>query len=377
MVEYKCECCQYSTNRKLNYDRHLSSDKHLKQLNNSTQQVENKNEDNYLENRIKELEEIIKNKDELIEEIIKNKDELIEKQENEINHLKEQLSNNNTLIKPNENTLFKAKLIPKVKKEENIKIEVKEMKLEPKPNLNIEEFFEKYIRKGGETKYTFLYPLKGAIYKPVIKFGYLQKGYIFKLKKVIQELFLNGLKELPDGVSFYEVINKKTNKFRVKTKDRIITTKNDEKELDKCLKTLMVKICDFLRGSITSFVYSFSKDLEFIDSDDNEIIREARNKKLFKETLTSREDHLLKKDDNNCRIKENFKKITGINFDNFYENWYNNEIMSQFTLLDEDAEYKHFKVLMARKEERVITDGETETETEQEETEQEETEEEE
>jgi hypothetical protein len=233
------------------------------------------------------------------------------------------------------------------------------------------------IRKGGETKYTFLYPLKGEINKPVIKFEYLQRGCIFKLKKVLQELFLNGLKELPNGVSFYEVINKRTNKFRIKIKDRIITTKNDEKDVDKCLKTLMVKICDFLRGSITSFVYSFSKDIELIDGDDNEIIAQARTKKQFGEILTSQEEALLKKDNKNYRIKENFKKITGINFDNFHKNWYSNEIMSQFTRLDEEAEYKHFKVLMARKAERVITDGETETETEQEETEQEETEEEE
>jgi len=29
-MSYKCECCQYETVRKLNYDRHLLSSKHLK-----------------------------------------------------------------------------------------------------------------------------------------------------------------------------------------------------------------------------------------------------------------------------------------------------------------------------------------------------------
>ena len=29
-MSYKCECCQYETVRKLNYDRHLMSSKHIK-----------------------------------------------------------------------------------------------------------------------------------------------------------------------------------------------------------------------------------------------------------------------------------------------------------------------------------------------------------
>jgi hypothetical protein len=356
MVEYKCDCCQYTTNRKLNYDRHLSSDRHLKQVSNSTQQVETtiqqteiKIEENPLEIRIKELEELIK-----------TKNEIIEKQENEINHLKEELYSKTI---PNDNTLFKAKLIPKIK-QENVIMEVKEIikkDIDQTPNLNIEEFFEKYIKKEGETKYTFLYPINNGIKKPVIKFEYLKKGCIYNLKKVIQELTLNGLKELPDGISFFQVINERLNKFKVKTKDTIITTKHDEKEVDKCLKLLMIKICDFLRGSITAFVYTFSKQIELIDSDDYEIVREARIKKQFGEVLTSKEDYFLKKDNKNFRITESFKEITGINFENFYNNWYNTEIMSQFTQLDEDAEFKHFKVLLARKAERII-EKETETE---------------
>lgn len=342
MVEYNCECCQYTTNRKLNYDRHLLSVRHLEKAENPAP-IEKNNDNNNDNNEINKLLEIIK-----------MKDELIKKQEDEIKLLKEKLQ-------PTPPPLFSGKIILKPK-QENVTMEVKEIvkkDLEPKvasletPNLNIEDFFNKYIKKGGETKYTFLHSVNG-IDRPVIKFEYLKKGFMYKVKKVVQELTLNGLKELPEGICFYNVVNERLNRFKIKTNGQIITTKHNEKEVDKCLKSLLIKIFDFLRASITLFVYSFSKQIELIDSDYDEIIRDARTKKQFGEILTSQEEALLKKNDKNLKVMDNFKKLTGIDYTSFHDNWYNTEIMQQFHEIDEEAELKHFKVLLARKAERII-----------------------
>jgi hypothetical protein len=379
MVEYNCECCQYTTNRKLNYDRHLLSVRHLEKAENPAP-IEKNNDNNNDNNEINKLLEIIK-----------MKDELIKKQEDEIKLLKEKLQ-------PTPPPLFSGKIILKPK-QENVTMEVKEIvkkdlepkvaslepkvaSLEPKvasletPNLNIEDFFNKYIKKGGETKYTFLHSVNG-IDRPVIKFEYLKKGFMYKVKKVVQELTLNGLKELPEGICFYNVVNERLNRFKIKTNGQIITTKHNEKEVDKCLKSLLIKIFDFLRGSITSFVYSFSKQIELIDSDDNEIIAEARNKKLFGEILTSQEEALLKKDDKNLKVMNNFQKLTGVDYTSFHDNRYNTEIMQQFNEIDEKAELKHFKVLLARKAERIIEEDSSKESEESEESEQESVEEEE
>lgn len=337
MVEYKCDCCNYTTDRKLNYDRHLSSDKHLKKTNNETNKSTNLSKD----------------------EIIKNQQEEINNLKNEINDLKQKL------VSQEPAPLFSKKLISKPK-QENIVMKIEEVvKKDPAElNLNIEEFLEKYIKKGGETKYTQVIYLN-EIKKTVIKFEYLKKGCIYNLKKVINELLLNGLKELPDGVNFYEVVNKRLNRFKIRTNDKIITTKHDEKEVDDSIKKLLTGIYYFLRRSISSFVTTdHSLKLHSLDSECEEMIKEARTKRMLGEELTSIESHYLKKDDWNFKIKESFKKLTNIDFDNLYKNWYDNEIMKQFHDFNFDTEFLHFKVLLARKTPKTTetqSDDDTET----------------
>ena len=129
--KYKCELCDYSSDRLFSYNRHLKSKKHLSNLNahiksqnahkmskvksdnndnistqilckyckkefmkasnkNRHEQTCNKKEFLNYELKIKELEMIIKNKD----EIIKAKDEIISSKEKEIEFLKDNITEN-------------------------------------------------------------------------------------------------------------------------------------------------------------------------------------------------------------------------------------------------------------------------------------------
>jgi hypothetical protein len=76
MPEYRCECCNYVTNKKSTFDTHNVSKKHLEKFNGSDvkseksinmetiySQKSNVSNDNYLTLKIRELENALKLKD--------------------------------------------------------------------------------------------------------------------------------------------------------------------------------------------------------------------------------------------------------------------------------------------------------------------------
>lgn len=348
MVEYRCECCNYTTNKKSTFDTHNISKKHLEKINASEvksiaseksiqmetiySQETNVSNDSYLTLRIRELENALKLKD--LE--IKMKDEQINLLKNTIQVLQQ--------TKPPEEPstkLFSQKAILKKPKNhpEAISIKMEEIK-EQNTLIDIEQFFEKYIKNSEETTYTYKFTTEKVKFTALKPLYYKKEYQNINIMKATLEIIFQAIKKLPKNETFYICKDINRRKFDIKSKGVIISS-NKTEEIDELITWLFKSTYNFLFNSFNNFNSYFSKQYTYLDSYKLKLINEAEHKRDYENLpLTELEQQLLNQHRINKKVKKEFEQITGINYDLYKSSvgWSSEQGRTFFTFGEE-----HFK----------------------------------
>jgi hypothetical protein len=403
MVEYRCECCNYVTNKKSNFDSHNVSKKHLEKVNGSDDksvtseksikmetiypQETNVSNDSYLILKIRELENALKLKD--LE--IKMKDEQIELLKCTIQTLSQpnkHVAEENVVLTPTaeENivlapiavekqepsssppTLFRQKLAsrPAKKITENIAMNIEEINNktakssnEPK-YINIEEFFEIYIRSREQTKYTYKYTnqsnneyVKFIALKPL----YYKKEYSdFNIMKAVLELIYEAMEILFEkNETFYICNDVNRRKFTIKTKGNFINSRDNKEEVHKTILSLFKKTYGFLFDAYTKFNTYFSKRITYLSCDEEKDISMWQEKKQYEGIEpTDHQKEKIAKYKTNRKVQREFENATGVNYRIFLDdaNWSSKlalKFYNYFTDEKFDAGFSHLRTIMATK----------------------------
>jgi hypothetical protein len=135
--------------------------------------------------------------------------------------------------------LFSQKLLSKPKKNntENIKMNIEEIKNELHNNknvsankeqtlINIEDFFETYIKTSEETKYTYKFITDKVKFTALKPMYYQQQYSDFNIMKATLEIIFDAIKKLPKNENFYICKDENRRKFNIKSKGDIINSNN-------------------------------------------------------------------------------------------------------------------------------------------------------
>jgi hypothetical protein len=378
MVEYSCECCNYTTNKKSTFDSHNVSKKHLEKTGKKTDvsttsslsetaSIKSNNEidnESYTTMKIRELENIIKIKD--VE--IKMKDEQIELLKQTIALLNKPaptaVANEppQSLEAIEEPKLFCKKLIlkpNKVIKKENISMNIEEIKNDmvhkkqkPEQNLiNIEQFFENYISGCEETKYTYKFETNKVKFT-ALKPCYYKKNHMPNLMKAPLEIILEAIKTMNNkNETFYICKDVSRRKFDIKSKDEIIQSKNIE-IIDDLILWLFKKVYNFLFDSFNHFNVYFSKRWTNMSEHEENQAQIAQTKKLEDLPLTEMEKKCYDIELINNKVKNEFKKITNIDYEVFKScdsGWSSNMTRAFYSFgnVEYDKGFIHLRTLLA------------------------------
>jgi hypothetical protein len=349
MPEYFCECCNYTTTRKSNIDKHNSTKNHLEKLNADT----NKSSNNVILNPVVlDAESSFKIKILQLESIVKQKEEEIQALKNII----ENLTNQNQEKQNEEPKLFSQKVFLKPKliknQNENVLMKFEEAdnneKLNIELNLNIETFFETYIKNSQETKYTYKYDNNGFKITALKKI-YYQKGNMFNITKAVIEVILDAISALPVNTRFFICKDINRRRFEILSQGKIISSKENEEEVDKLIQWLFKSTYYFLYNAFGAFNAIFTKNWNLFSSDEEEILKVISEKKFCGEALTEQEDRLYKKKCHNSRIIREFKNAVGIDYELFKSSkgWYDDMSGTFASFESYDIGKKHLKVALA------------------------------
>lgn len=366
MPEYHCECCNYTTNKKSNFDNHNKSTKHLDKLggkfetsSNNSGKIENDvcsmisvaSNESYMTIKVRELENIIKLKD--ME--LKMKDEQIGMLQNTINIL----SQNKPIkeepkeeIKEEEPKLFCQKVVKPKKIAENIKMEIQEIKQNDSLTLiNIEDFYKTYIQNSQETKYTYKFETETTKFTALRPMYYKKEHCDFNMMKAVMTVITDAMKELPKNVSFYKCKDERRRIFEIKSNNEIISSKNVE-EIDKFILKLFKDTYNFLLTSFVKMNSYFNSRWTYFSSEEENLLKGINQKKFMNEPITEREELLLKKEKQNTRVKNEFKKLTECSYENFKSSdggWVEKLSLSFFNFDEKqyNAGFSHLRTFLA------------------------------
>lgn len=364
MPEYRCECCNYTTNKKSTFDTHNVSKKHLEKMNTSSDDVKseksinmetiysqesNVSSESYLTLKIRELENALKLKD--LE--IKMKDEQIELLKNTIQVLSQP--------KPvEEPKLFSQKIVSKQKTNtDNINMEVEEIKNELNKKattkeqtlINIEAFFETYIKNSQETKYTYKFTTDSVKFTALKPLYYRVEYSNINIMKATLEIIFDAIKKLPKNETFYICKDINRRKFDIKSKGEIIKS-NKSEEIDEIITWLFKSTYNFLFNSFNTFNTYFQKRYTYFDEYQLNMIKTAEKKRDYENLpLTEVEQKLIMLNSQNSKVKNEFENITGINYDIFKssEGWSSELGRTFFTFGEEQFKkgFSHLRTLLA------------------------------
>lgn len=348
MVEYRCECCNYVTNKKSNLDNHNAGKKHLEKISSSEVKsvaseksihlatVYSDESNDSLMNQIRELESALKLKD--LE--IKMKDEQIELLKDTIRTLSQPKLT--TAEEKQESSLFRPR-----KNAENIvmKIEEKE-KLTPQQilrnatinnndALDIEEFLKR-IKTSDETHCTQnveYFGLKQQLLKP-----FYLKFVPEDFTDIVYKVYNSELMKLEEKQRPIYLLNQRLHKFCVKSNGVWYNPNDDEKKVDEILESFFKNLRDFIHVTYIQVKkpvkYHDGKTEE--EDEEEEIIYEkgmiintGKKKRIMSiiqskinagETLTSNEEYMNKVVKNRRNRINKFKQYSGLNdIDSFFE----------------------------------------------------------
>jgi len=337
MPEYRCECCNYVTNKKSTFDTHNVSKKHLEKFNGSDvkseksinmetiySQKSNVSNDNYLTLKIRELENALKLKDlelhslknenENLKQLLKSKDETIDilKQKS----AEPQLVVSQKVVKP----------IPISQRKENIVMKIAE------PNnpeaLNIELFLDN-IQKSNETYYTQkveYFGHKVQLLKPRFIECFAEDFTEMAWKLVDTELNKLATNQRP----FY-LVNKRLHKFSIKSNgvwyspnDRVMPHKADE-----ILELFFKEVRNFIHKSYINIKkpVKYYDDKTEVDEayqkmeDGKSLYAKISAKVQFGEEISSREKYIYNLVNRRNERLRALKDYTGFkkDFDTFYD----------------------------------------------------------
>jgi hypothetical protein len=358
MVEYHCKCCNYTTNKKSNFENHNKGKKHLEKLegisNNSSDtdgahsMISIASTDSYMTIKVRELENIIK----MQEVQLKMKNEQIEMLKNTIDILSQNKPTEEPKLEVKEEPkLISQKIVVRPKKiSENIKLQIQEIKQDDNLTLiDIEEFFKNYIQNSEETKYTHKFKTETTNNFTALKPIYYKKEYShFNVMKAVMTIITDAIKRLPKNVSFYICKDERRRKFDIKSNNQIIESKNVE-QIDKLILKLFKDTYNFLLTAFQNMNLYFSRKWTCFSHDEEEMIKLIYDKKLEGEALTKEEQELGKKSYNNTKVADEFKKVIGCDYELFRKGW-DSELKTCFYSFDEkeyNAGFSHLRTFMA------------------------------
>ena len=353
MKEYRCECCNYVTTRKSNLDNHNQSKKHLEKINGSSVKDEVKsvsekstnvsenstvsnNNDNYLTLKIRELEnalklkelenQSLKNENETLKQIIQSKNETIE------------------LLKTNKMNITTMPII----QQEPSTINHENKKKEELTMIDIEEFFEKYI-KDTENEYRFKFKSETATFMS-LRPKYFNKAFCrINIMQAVLNIITDGLKKLPKNVSFYKCKDENRRKFDIKTNGKIIDSKNVE-QIDQLILDLFKNTFKNLFSAYANAKNYFSKRWTYFEDKERKLLDEIDQKAFInKNLLTDQERQMRAKKNMNIAVNEEFMTFAGFRYDDFLYNSAS-ELSLTFCSFDENeynAGFSHLRTLLA------------------------------
>ena len=350
--KYRCECCDFNTDKSSTFNDHNKSKKHLKNKNNnnteniimevssnkSVVEMEESNEncsmisvasnESYMTIKIRELENTIKMKD--ME--LKMKDEQIELLKNTINIL----SQNRLKEEPKEE--------PKKEIKSKIKPKTQRVKFDdlPKNALTIEKFYQEYIKNAEETHYTQIAEVL-HLHMTILKPQYFKSGMLNMLKAsmtIVQE----SLKECDKSICPIVCINKQKKRFWVNTEGNGWISSNKNKELvNNALMTLYNRITNYLYNSY----FEFKNRLKCIDTSNSDTIDDIKEKRKQKIELTEAEKKSYNEYLSTLDRQNLFKNYTSIDWEVFYDIHENNVTGVMLNGTSKDFHSKSFKYFKA------------------------------
>lgn len=353
LFKYRCECCDFNTDKTSTFKDHNKSTKHLKNMNNknnenivmevsSNKSVEFQEPNNetcsmisvasnesYMTIKIRELENTIKLKDaelKMKDTELKMKDEQIELLKNTINILSQNRLKEEPNIEPTKKETKNKKQQHRIKRDDL-----------PKNALTIEEFFKELIKDADETRYTQIINVLHQ-HMPVLKPEYFKSG-MFNMLRACMNIARDQL-ELCKELSPIVCINKLKKKFWVNTKSHgwISSNKNKE-EVNNALLQLYSSIITYLENSF----FKFKGRLKCSESgqyDIQTILEKKRNNiELDDYDKKNYQDYLITKDRQNI-----FKQYTNMEWNDF-EHIHSQYIMAKMNCDKEfiNKSFKYFK----------------------------------
>jgi hypothetical protein len=369
MVEYRCECCNYVTNKKSNFDNHNVSKKHLEKVNGSDDksvtseksikmetiysQESNVSNDSYLTLKIRELENTLKLKDleiESLKQIIKSKDETIDL----IKTTAIQRSNqpqNQTVVREAENNI--NMIIEEVDSQQinnngDRRITINDLS---KDAYTLNEFFAKCIKNADETLYTEKKEILGGSKVAVLKGQYFRKDRSQNALKCCIDVVEDILAKIPVDKQPLVCINKKERKFWVKTKDGWLCPNKNYEHTEEEMFNFYKKVNDFLYGSFQTVYNKCLHGLTDYEDDENgrELDRIIDDKKFLGEELTEREKKRNSLTISISKKKKAFEDHTDCNVIDYKE--HHEDFVKSNMLICEDEQikvgFKHFKSSLA------------------------------
>lgn len=270
MVNYSCKCCDFETERKSNYEKHMRSEKHLRKLNGSD--ASSLSSLSFTEtptynvsiNRITELEYQLKMKDIEIQNIINEYNLKLQMKDLEIKHKEDMIQmlqkthHQNVEEQPNVKMVItekpKANKIQLVPVTENKPIETKKettieyLMRERKNAITIETFIQKYLSNPQYNKFIKTISYNGNDYTMLssVKDADITKASALKqICKVMDKIPHN---QRPIFCS-----DERRHKFYILTNEGWIKSNNEE-EIDKLLNKLVNSSYWLLSSSLNNII---------------------------------------------------------------------------------------------------------------------------